>query len=281
MSELQELGDLLKKKFLAKVNKLLARTPKKKREPITLSSAGKCQRQAMYRILGAKKHSWGWRQRITLEDGDYAHDQLRKYLRSALQTREHFRLVDQEKTVYLNVLGIKIRGHIDGKITRICDCAEHRDWPRDCVLEVKTAGPSTYPKFSKGDIPKDYKAQANAYMAALGITDTLFMVKDKGTGNFEFIPYKFDKEMMEQIFERLGRITRFIRGEGPSTELDREHGPSERGYLPFECNYCDYVLKCWKDRSPKKLDKKVVIYKVEPEVFDIPEEIETLLEERS
>jgi hypothetical protein len=147
------------------------------------------------------------------------------------------------------------------------------------VLEVKTAGPSTYPKFSKGDIPKDYKAQANAYMAALGITDTLFMVKNKATGNFEFVPYKFDKEMMERIFDRLGRITRFIRGE--STELDREYSPDKNGYLPFDCNYCDYILNCWKNRNPRKLDKKVVIYKVEPEVFDIPEEIETLLEERS
>ena len=281
MNELEDLGNLLREKLLTKLDDLLERKPKKQREPITLSGAGKCQRQAMYKILGAEKHSWGWRQKITLEDGDHAHDQLRKYLKSALRTREHFRLVDQEKTVYLNVHGIIIRGHIDGKITRICDCEEHRDWPRDTVLEVKTAGPYTYPKFSKGEIPKDYQAQANAYMAALGITDTLFMVKDKGTGNFVFIPYRFDEEMMKGIFERLDRITKFIRGEGASTELEREHGPDKNGYLPFECNYCDYVLKCWKDRKPVKLNKKAVIYKVESEVFDIPEEIESLLEEKA
>ena len=281
MSELLDLGDLLTDRRLTTLDKLLIRKPKKQREPITLSGAGKCQRQAMYKILGAEKHSWGWRQRITLEDGDHAHDQLRKYLKSALQTREHFRLVDQERTVYLNILGIKIRGHIDGRITRICDCEEHKSWPRDTVLEVKTAGPYTYPKFAKGDIPLDYQAQANAYMAALGVQDTLFMVKDKGTGNFVFIPYKFDEEMAQSIFERLGRITRFIRGEGTNTELEREHGPNKNGYLPFDCNYCDYVLKCWKHRNPIKLNKKAVIYKVDPEVFDIPEEIESLLEEKS
>lgn len=268
------LGSMLKEEFISKLLRLDERIPRKKREPITLSAAGKCQRAAMYRIIGAEKHSWGWRQRITLEDGDHAHTQLRKYLKSALHTRKHFRLMDQEKTVSLNVKGIEVRGHIDGRITRICDCSDHQDWPRDTLLEVKTCGPYTWPRFSIGKIPSDYQAQATAYMAAMGITDALFMVKDKGTGRFEFIPYRLDKVLLEQIFERLGRITRFLRGEGTSPDLAREYGPDSKGYLPFECNYCDFVLKCWKDHNPVKMTTRAVIYKVSKEVFDIPEPIE-------
>jgi len=242
------------------LDKLLRRKPRKKRPNLSLSSAGKCQRIAQYKILGAKEEPWGWRSRITLDDGDYGHDQLRKYMRKAFRTRTHFRLVKEEDTVYLNVSGTKIAGHIDGLITKICDCSEHKEWPRHTLLEVKTMSQYSYNYSKGGKISKDYLAQATAYMAALDITSCLFMLKNKSNGDFTFVAYERDEELLKEIFDRYKRILAFNRG--GKTELDREYEPDEKGRLPFECNYCSYVLKCWKEYKPVKVGAGVRAFKV-------------------
>ena len=180
----------------ARIAKAATRKPKKPRPPLSLSSAGKCQRQAMYKILKSKEELWSWRSKITLEDGDFGHDQLRKYLRKTFRTRSHLRLVGEEKTVYLNVQGQKVGGHVDGIITRICDCPTHKDWPRDTLLEVKTCSPASYNYAKRGEISPDYRAQATAYMAALGIKHCLFMFKNKGSGDFIFVPYDLKEDLL-------------------------------------------------------------------------------------
>tara|TARA_Y100000310_G_scaffold325559_1_gene389201 strand:- start:439 stop:1287 length:849 start_codon:yes stop_codon:yes gene_type:complete len=265
--ELLSMAGHIEKELKARIAKVAAYKPSKPRPVLSLSSAGKCQRQAMYKILKAKENPWSWRQKITLEDGDFGHDQLRKYLRKTFRTKSHIKLVSEEKTVYLNVHGRKIAGHVDGIITKICDCPAHKDWPRDTLLEVKTCSPGSYNYMKRGDVSPDYRAQATAYMAALGIEDCLFMFKNKGTGEFVFISYKKEQDLEREIFERYERILKFKRG--GSTDLEREYGPDERGRLPFSCNFCPFVLKCWREYKPSKLGTSYV-YQLSTDMLEVP-----------
>ena len=273
---LEELGDLITEGMKKKMMGLLTRKPKKKRPDLSLSSAGKCQRQAMYRILGTEQQVWSWRMRIALEDGDFAHDQLRGIMRKTFRTRSHFKLVDEEKSVYLNVSGRKIGGHIDGLIIKLCDCLEHKSWPRKVLLEVRSTGHVSYGYAVGGKISEDYLAQATAYMAAMDIEDCLFLFKNKSNGEFRFIPYKRDDKLLKEIFDRYKRILAFKRG---GTNLPREYGPTDKGRLPFQCNYCPYVMKCWKEYKPRKIAKGVQVYQLSTDMMMAPDISEVLDEE--
>mgnify|MGYP003147300572 CR=1 FL=1 len=278
MYNLRELGDYFKQRLQDRLLHLAGRKPAKKRNPISLSSAGRCQRASAYAILGADQLVWGWRQKVSLEDGNYTHTQVRKYLKSALKGT-HFSLDDQEMPVYLNVSGWKIAGHVDGIITRLCDCVEHKELPRKVVLEVKSTGQYGYYKsLKKGGISIEYRSQATAYMMGAGVTDTLFMFKNKNNGEIAFVHYKLDDTLAKSIDDRYRNVKLFKEGFRQIDDMTREYGPNKKGQLPFQCNYCPFVLKCWKEFKPGRSEPGKAVYQLDafdkeyPEIVSYPDQ---------
>lgn len=241
---------------------------KPKTPSIGLSKSGDCVRKLGYYLAGYPQSAWGWRQSVTLDDGTRGHTVIRKDMIRSLEN-SHFSLIGQEREVILRLGEHSWKGHVDGIIQKMCgldssigECKDHTAIKDKTLLEVKTSGASTFKSLEKDGISYSYRCQANAYMHATGIHETLFLFKDKGTGKLWSFLYEFDHDIMDEVAKRLLASTEVVTKGLDPQNLAREYGPDEKGKLPFECSYCPFIKECWKDNEPVQVMDDPVIFRV-------------------
>ena len=228
---------------------------------VGLSQSGDCVRRLGYHLAGETPSLWGSRMVTTLDDGTEAHDRLRASIHAALSmSGEHFRLVDEELEVRLEVaVGFVIKGHVDGVIEKLCICAKHLQFPVRSVLEIKSASDFSFKKTMKEGPDFGYQAQATSYMAALGLRSTVFLFKNKSSGELRFFGFEFSPKTLENIEWRFKTLA----STSDPTELPREYGPDQSGWLPFQCNYCPYITRCWDGFAPRLAKSSPRLFKLE------------------
>jgi len=206
---------------------------------IGMSGIGHCARQMAYQHHQVEGSPLEWRSKVIFDDGDMHHDQLRKALREGLVlTKSCYGLYGEEEEVCLGVL----KGHIDGMLaheTEKCDNSQHKDM----LLEIKSMNERGFAELKRTKtLSFEYRAQVSAYLRASGLGHALILVKNKNTGDMFTLIYEGEDELLDN---RLNVLSEVLRSEAPE-DLRREYHPEKDGDLDWHCNYCPFVMMCWR-----------------------------------
>lgn len=219
-----------------------------------ISALGKCGRALAYKYHGVPGRPIDWKGLGTLDDGNLAHDQLRPLIRRGLlSSHSCYRLVDVERDVSLN----SIPGHIDGYLKHrngSCKDSGHDDM----LLEVKSMNDLRFQSFKEGgQLDFEYRAQVSGYLRALGLYKALVLGKNKNKFDLHEMLYHLEDSLVNS---RLDVIAKVKISEQPE-QVDKEHQPNDKGYLPWQCGYCPYTELCWRHEGVREV--KSHIYKIE------------------
>lgn len=128
-----------------------------------------------------------------------------------------------------------IKGHTDAVIDGV-------------LVDVKTASPFAFKKFSEGTIEEDdpfgYLTQLNGYSNALNIKRKGFLAMEKSLGKLTFYE---PKPRDDDISSLIAKVKQDVDGD---TVPDRPFGSVEDGKsgnrkLPVTCSYCNFKYHCW------------------------------------
>lgn len=158
-----------------------------------------------------------------------------------------------------------IKGHIDSIIDGE-------------VVDVKSASPHSFTKFSQSHLPDDdpfgYLAQLESYDEEVGNGHPGFLAINKVSG--EICLYQPDKIFdMPNTKELIEKAKAALEKDTPPTEYcysDVEDGKSGNRKLSKGCSYCPYKFKCWPNlRAFKYADgiKFLTVVNKEPKVEEI------------
>ncbi len=210
---------------------------------ITMSSLGHCARQLAYRFFEIPGRPLPWRSYMVFEDGDMAHEQLRKMIVAVLNDNRLscYELNGQEDAVAYE----GIPGHIDGYLKHDgvkCQNPEHCDM----LLEVKSMNDRAFTELKKTkQTGFEYRCQVSGYLAALGLKKALILGKNKNNGDIK--AYIYERE--DNILKERVAVVEAICLAKEAEEVNREYSPNSRGNLPWQCGYCPFVQVCWRDFS--------------------------------
>jgi len=222
--------------------------PTRDKRELTISSLGHCGRQLAYRYHGQPGLSLDARSIITLDTGTVLHHDIRRKIRAALKG-SCYRLwgFPKEIVAEVHVGPYTIPGHADGILKHIGHCT--KPGHKDKLLEVKTMSEFSYRRFVNGEIEQSYLDQVYGYLDGLGLTEVLFLGLNKNTGEIHEEIRTLDKDRLKARLELHRQI---FESHNPE-EIPTEHTPNSKGALPWQCNYCPFVLRCYEKQSPKKI----------------------------
>lgn len=194
--------------------------------PITmrLSSLGKCMRQQAYRLLGFEENGKeiDARAKMVFFMGDLTELAIVQLARAAGCNITDFGM--NQKTVEIE----GIQGHPDGIIDG------------DTLLEVKSMSSFSFQAFQDQQIDEGYRYQCNAYMHALGLSQTCIVGLNKDAGVLHEWIINKDQTIVDDIIRRIGELRAVTRDSLPR----QPYSPNEKGFLPWQCLYCGFWKTC-------------------------------------
>lgn len=198
--------------------------------PLRMSSAGNCQRKIAYQVHGYTPKPLTPRARMVFRLGDIIEAEL-KSLFEKYKIDKQFDITYPKEAYYFAIDDTVILGHVDGIIGS----------PKKMILEIKSINDRGYKQLKTEGVSYGYKCQANAYMHAKKIYTTLFIFYNKNTSHVQEIEVVYDPKLYEEIKNRFKLVITSTKDKLP----DREYGPLDTGYLPYNCSYCPFVDHCW------------------------------------
>lgn len=189
---------------------------------IRLSSIGKCLRQQAYNVTGHEKNgkSMDSRSYMVFFMGDVSELAVIYLAKMA-----GCKIQDEQKEV--EVQGVK--GHIDATMD-------------GRLVEIKSMSSYGYAEFEKGEVDESYRYQMNAYMLALGYSETIMIALNKDAGVLGEKIIQADNSIQADIVSRITRLKSVVGDELP----ERPYSPDEKtGYLHWVCRYCNFYKTCW------------------------------------
>ena len=217
---LNEVGELAKWSFQRQFGEREETEAK-----LRLSSVGRCVRQQSYKLLGFEENgkSIDARARMVFFTGDIAEIAIVQ-LAKAAGANITFSGKDQ-KTVSLE----GIEGHPDGVVDG------------DTLLEVKSMSSFSFKDFERGVLDEGYRYQINAYAEALGLSKAIVVALNKDAGVLAEMAVTKDPAIVNDIKLRIKIIQKATKDKLPP----RPFAPNDKGFLPWQCNYCFAYKHCW------------------------------------
>lgn len=197
--------------------------------PLRMSSAGNCQRKIAYQLYEFVPKPLTSRARMVFRLGDTIEAEIKELIKK-YPPKGYEIEYPQDPFVFV-IDGKEITGHVDGIINK----------PRKMILEIKSINTRGFTRLKKEGISYGYQCQTTAYMNALKIPETLFIFYNKDTSHLLELSYKYDKTLFDSITQRYQNVIRSTKDKLPG----KEYGPSDAGWLPFNCSYCPFIDECW------------------------------------
>lgn len=255
-----------------KIQKYLESKPRDERgNRPTMSALGKCGRAQAYKFHDVKGIPLDHKAIAIFETGDMFHDQIRGWLKGALEG-DCFSIERLEEQVSITTPnGNEVRGHIDAFLKHdisVCLYLENPDHD-DMLLEIKSMGEYAYKKFAVNPVPDDgYHKQMLGYMKGLDVTKGLMLAESKSSSDMSECLVDFDDAPLQ---ERLVVIDKVLASKKPE-DVPKEYEPekkrvkvdgkwTERIGVPWQCCYCPYWAECWKERKPYEDGRKKIYFK--------------------
>lgn len=234
-----EVGLLCRIAFL---KQFLKREDKPK--TLRLSSIGRCVRQQAYNLLGFEQNGKqiDARARMVFFMGDLVEIAVIQLAKAAGCNIES---VGQDQAI-VEIEGIE--GHPDGILVQ--------DGKR-YLLEVKSMSSFAFGDFERGILDDGYRWQINAYMAALGLSESIVVALNKDAGVLSEMTVSQNAEIVADIKSRIGLLKAATKENLPP----RPYKPNDKGFLPWQCTYCFAYGHCW-PKAEKVLVNKAYKLKV-------------------
>jgi hypothetical protein len=223
---------------------------------ISLSSAGHCARQLAYRKHGVAGEKLPWRSLSIFSDGDYIQDQIRRWLH-LYPPSECYYLADEEAEVTLKTpKGREVKGHVDGVLYHraalgaSAPCLDAGHHTR--LLEIKSMGRFGFERLSatakNNGIEESYLVQISCYLRALNLDECVFIAKCKDTSDLFECVVRRDDALVDAALLRYDEVF----DSADPNSVQRMYGPSEKGWLPWNCGYCPFTQVCWEKYMPRE-----------------------------
>ena len=206
---------------------------------LRLSSIGKCLRQQAYNILGYeyKGKEIDSRSKMVFFQGDMT--ELAIIQLAKIAGCEIMACGSEQENIEL--MGVK--GHPDGILIN-----EEIDWrpgkwkiKYKYLVEVKSMSSYSYAEFQEGNIEESYLYQINAYLEALGLEKCVMVALNKDSGVLGERIITKDIQIVAKIKENINILNNLMTLPLP----ERPYSPNEKGFLPWNCNYCKFYITCW------------------------------------
>jgi hypothetical protein len=185
------------------------------------SSAGKCARAIAYQEHGYKGEPLNWRARLVFRLGDSIEKDLTYILKD-------YGLTDMQKECSVTIAGTEIKGHIDGI------------WNGDTVVDFKTTTTFGFKKAAAGDVGS-YDRQLHFYMKALGLKRAVLVYYCKEQSDLLEVVVPWNDSIWQEVQDRFTKVIKSTKAALPN----REYEANDKGKLPWQCSYCNYVRTCW------------------------------------
>lgn len=167
-----------------------------------------------------------------------------------------------------------VKGHIDAIIDGV-------------TVDVKSASPHAFPKFSKGtlfdDDPFGYISQISGYASTLTPDQGgAFLAMDKVHGDLAVLRVGPTITNSMDVGGRIAHLREAIKNEEPPPRChpDEPDGQSGNRKLSTQCSYCPFKFDCWKDTNGGRglrtfmysgRPKFLTVVKREPNVAEVPQ----------
>ncbi len=220
--------------------------------PIRLSNSGKCARQLAYKMHGFPTSPLPSRTKLNFAYGHRVEDLLVEYC----EKYGNISVNDRQLEVKLLILGKEILGHIDGT-AMLKTANSESEFYKKRLLEFKSYSAIGFNLTESVGIDYGYLCQANIYMYLLGLDECLFVYLNKNIGDIGEKLIKYDASLTEEIKQRWVKVL----SSSPSLLPDREHEPTKKGCLVWQCSYCNCKDNCWK--TTMKIEKGKPVFYVE------------------
>lgn len=204
---------------------------------LRLSGIGKEDRKLWYEMNGYPKSSLTGATLLKFFYGDIIEEVL-----LALTELSGHSVSNQQSKVTVE----GVNGHMDAVID-------------DYIVDVKSAAPSTYKKFSNGsllyDDPFGYLQQISAYKEGMqddNIKGVAFLAMNKVDGSLCL--YEPEEVALPNTKERIKHLKKVVKQEKPPKRCytpDVE-GTTLNHKLPIGCVFCDFKKECWKNTNNGK-----------------------------
>ncbi len=274
-------NDLIKQidEFIIEQN-MQTRDTKENPNVFRASNALKCPRSLAFKMLGHPGETIPARGLRVFKFGHLTEQMLVDYLEDPLFKKmfPKIKFSDAQKEVnYQLPSGVNIRGHIDGIISD--------EDGKTYVIDFKSINTMGFKRQKGADflIEETYRAQANIYMYALGLHDSIFMFMDKNDCNMHIVHFKKDADLMKTIDKEFKQVYDAKEGMMPprkfspvtvplnitakQAETARKKGEhvEEITKLVWQCSYCSYKDECYPEFKMQTIKRKVCYVKEETE----------------
>ena len=140
--------------------------------------------------------------------------------------------------VELEIDGVTFSGYIDGLF---------HDGKDLYVAEFKKMSPFGFKRVEREGITDEwgYVSQAHAYMKALELDGSIFVVLDGQTGALNERVVHFDTHVWRAMEERGGAILKSTPEDLPRRAFKPGRAKNGRMELELRCRYCQYKHHCW------------------------------------
>jgi len=140
--------------------------------------------------------------------------------------------------VGLEIDGVTVSGYIDGLF---------HDGKDLYVAEFKKMSPFGFKRVEKEGITDEwgYVSQVHAYMRALDLERSIFVILDGQSGTLNERVVEFDPNIWKAMEERGRAILKSTPEDLPPGAFEPERAKNGRMELELRCRYCQYKHHCW------------------------------------
>ena len=140
--------------------------------------------------------------------------------------------------VELEIDGVTVGGYIDGLF---------HDGKDLFVAEFKKMSPYGYRRVETQGITDEwgYVSQVHAYMKALDLDRSIFVILDGQSGTLNERVVEFDPDIWKAMEERGRAILKSTPEDLPPGAFEPERAQNGRMELELRCRYCQYKHHCW------------------------------------
>ena len=140
--------------------------------------------------------------------------------------------------VELQIDGVTVSGYIDGLFSDVEDLY---------VAEFKKMSPFAFKRVEAQGITDEwgYVSQVHAYMRALELDRTIFVVLDGQSGSLNERVIQFDPAIWNAMEARGRMILRSRADSLPSRAFEPQVAKNGKMELELRCRYCQYKHLCW------------------------------------
>lgn len=191
-----------------------------------MSEAGRCARALSAQRLGYKAEpAPEWLERAA-DEGRWHEGRIKNYLANS-----GWDIHDEQKEVCLDDPTFILVGHIDGTINNIVDRTLK-------LIEIKSMSQYEFDRWMKTGFKgfPEYAAQLTCYMEATGLSEALYIVKNRSSGYEDRQVITQQPSSMIEIESKLMHVEEWVKKE---SLVSADYDPNS-----IECKRCTYKALC-------------------------------------